>query len=162
MSRIQFALRVPDLAASIAFHTTFFGTEPAELCDGYANFAIAEPQLKLVLVLVEGNAGEDARHRGESLAGEQAPGERSLLLYGHVHRGMALHRAARPCSACSRAARSSLSRSERRKSTASTTIMMGPPTNSAAVNCQLINRARITPSSTTGLVEAISKAIARP
>jgi hypothetical protein len=38
--------------------------------------------------------------------------------------------------------------------------MIGPPTNSAAVNCQPINRARITPSSTTRLVEAISKAMA--
>src|SRR5260370_37940210 len=38
--------------------------------------------------------------------------------------------------------------------------MIGPPTNSAAVNCQPINRARITPSSTTRLVEPISNAIA--
>jgi len=45
-------------------------------------------------------------------------------------------------------------------STASTMIMIGPPMNSAAVNCQPINRARITPSSTTRLVEPISKAMA--
>ena len=38
--------------------------------------------------------------------------------------------------------------------------MIGPPTNSAAVNCQPSNNARITPSSTTRLVEAISKTIA--
>ena len=38
--------------------------------------------------------------------------------------------------------------------------MMGPPTNSAAVNCQPINNARMIPNSTTRLVEAISKAIA--
>ncbi len=67
---------------------------------------------------------------------------------------------ARPRSACSPASRSSLSRRSRRNSTARTTIMIGPPTNSAAVNCQPINRARITPSSTTRLVEAISNAIA--
>ncbi|MEV8312511.1 ArsI/CadI family heavy metal resistance metalloenzyme, partial [Streptomyces flavidovirens] len=59
MSRVQLALRVPDLAASIAFYTKLFGTEPAKLRDGYANFAIAEPPLKLVLI--EGEAGEDTR-----------------------------------------------------------------------------------------------------
>ncbi|WP_328500708.1 VOC family protein [Streptomyces sp. NBC_00457] len=59
MSRVQLALRVPDLAASIAFYTRLFGTEPAKLRDGYANFAIAEPPLKLVLI--EGVAGEDTR-----------------------------------------------------------------------------------------------------
>ncbi|NUL06251.1 VOC family protein [Streptomyces lunaelactis] len=59
MSRVQLALRVPDLAASIAFYTKLFGTEPAKLRDGYANFAIAEPPLKLVLV--EGTAGDDTR-----------------------------------------------------------------------------------------------------
>ncbi|MER5894636.1 ArsI/CadI family heavy metal resistance metalloenzyme [Streptomyces sp. NPDC001876] len=59
MSRVQLALRVPDLAASIAFYSKLFGTEPAKLRDGYANFAIAEPPLKLVLI--EGTAGEDTR-----------------------------------------------------------------------------------------------------
>jgi len=59
MSRVQLALRVPDLAASIAFYTKLFGTEPAKLRDGYANFAIAEPPLKLVLI--EGMAGDDTR-----------------------------------------------------------------------------------------------------
>ncbi|MFD0143156.1 MULTISPECIES: ArsI/CadI family heavy metal resistance metalloenzyme [unclassified Streptomyces] len=50
MSRVQLALRVPDLAASVAFYTRLFGTEPAKLRDGYASFAIAEPPLKLVLI----------------------------------------------------------------------------------------------------------------
>ncbi|MFG2332906.1 ArsI/CadI family heavy metal resistance metalloenzyme [Streptomyces sp. NPDC048604] len=59
MSRIQLALRVPDLAASVTFYTKLFGTEPAKLRDGYANFAIAEPPLKLVLI--EGTADEDTR-----------------------------------------------------------------------------------------------------
>jgi catechol 2,3-dioxygenase-like lactoylglutathione lyase family enzyme len=58
-SRVQLALRVPDLAASIAFYTKLFGTEPAKLRDGYANFAIVEPPLKLVLI--EGTAGEVTR-----------------------------------------------------------------------------------------------------
>lgn len=59
MSRVQLALRVPDLTASIAFYTELFGTQPAKTRDGYANFAIAEPPLKLVLV--EGTPGEDTR-----------------------------------------------------------------------------------------------------
>jgi len=53
------ALRVPDLDASVAFYSKLFGTEPAKLRDGYANFAITEPPLKLVLI--EGTAGEDTR-----------------------------------------------------------------------------------------------------
>jgi catechol 2,3-dioxygenase-like lactoylglutathione lyase family enzyme len=44
MSRVQLALRAPDLAASLAFYTKLFGTEPAELRDGYADFAITEPR----------------------------------------------------------------------------------------------------------------------
>ncbi|NUV68754.1 glyoxalase/bleomycin resistance/dioxygenase family protein [Streptomyces sp. CAI-121] len=59
MSRVQLALRVPDLAASVAFYTKLFGTEPAKLREGYANFAIAEPPLKLVLI--EGTENEDTR-----------------------------------------------------------------------------------------------------
>ncbi|MER6538335.1 ArsI/CadI family heavy metal resistance metalloenzyme [Streptomyces sp900105755] len=58
-SRVQLALRVPDLNASIAFYSKLFGTGPAKLRDGYANFAIAEPPLKLVLI--EGTAGEATR-----------------------------------------------------------------------------------------------------
>ncbi|MET9514359.1 ArsI/CadI family heavy metal resistance metalloenzyme [Streptomyces sp. NPDC002994] len=59
MSRVQLALRVPDLAASVTFYSKLFGAEPAKLRDGYANFSIAEPPLKLVLI--EGKAGEDTR-----------------------------------------------------------------------------------------------------
>lgn len=47
MSRVQLALRVPDLPASIAFYSKLFGTEPAKLRDGYANFAIADPRSNL-------------------------------------------------------------------------------------------------------------------
>lgn len=57
MSRVQLALRVPDLPASIAFYSKLFGTEPAKLRDGYANFAIADPPLKLVLI--QGGRGEN-------------------------------------------------------------------------------------------------------
>ena len=59
MSRLQLALNVDDLEASIAFYSTLFGTEPHKLRPGYANFAVAEPPLKLVLL--EGEAGEATR-----------------------------------------------------------------------------------------------------
>jgi catechol 2,3-dioxygenase-like lactoylglutathione lyase family enzyme len=59
MSRVQLALRVADLEASIAFYSKLFGAEPAKRRPGYANFAIAEPPLKLVLI--EGEAGEPTR-----------------------------------------------------------------------------------------------------
>jgi catechol 2,3-dioxygenase-like lactoylglutathione lyase family enzyme len=50
MSRVQLALNVDDLDASVAFYSKLFGTEPAKLRPGYANFAIDQPPLKLVLV----------------------------------------------------------------------------------------------------------------
>ena len=51
-SRVQLALNVSDLDASIAFYRRLFGVEPHKLRPGYANFAIAEPPLKLVLIEV--------------------------------------------------------------------------------------------------------------
>ncbi|MGY3205402.1 ArsI/CadI family heavy metal resistance metalloenzyme [Streptomyces sp. TE5632] len=68
MSRVQLALRVADLEASIAFYSKLFGAEPAKRREGYANFALAEPPLKLVLI--EGEAGEDTRldHLGVEVA----------------------------------------------------------------------------------------------
>ncbi|MFB7337955.1 ArsI/CadI family heavy metal resistance metalloenzyme [Streptomyces adustus] len=59
MSRAQLALRVSDLEASITFYTKLFGTEPAKRREGYANFALTEPPLKLVLI--EGAPGEETR-----------------------------------------------------------------------------------------------------
>jgi catechol 2,3-dioxygenase-like lactoylglutathione lyase family enzyme len=50
MSRVQLALRVSDLEGSIAFYRSLFGVDPAKRRPGYANFAIAEPPLKLVLI----------------------------------------------------------------------------------------------------------------
>ncbi|MFC7965136.1 ArsI/CadI family heavy metal resistance metalloenzyme [Streptomyces cinereoruber] len=59
MSRVQLALRVADLEGSIAFYSKLFGVEPAKRRPGYANFAVTEPPLKLVLI--EGETGEDTR-----------------------------------------------------------------------------------------------------
>jgi len=50
MSRVQLALRVSDLESSIAFYSSLFGVEPAKRRPGYANFAVTEPPLKLVLI----------------------------------------------------------------------------------------------------------------
>ncbi len=50
MSRIQLALNVEDLDQSVAFYSKLFGTEPTKLRPGYANFAVAEPPLKLILM----------------------------------------------------------------------------------------------------------------
>ncbi len=68
MSRVQLALRVADLEASIAFYSKLFGAEPAKRRPGYANFSLAEPPLKLVLI--EGEPGEDTRldHLGIEVA----------------------------------------------------------------------------------------------
>ena len=57
MSRVQLALNVDDLDAAIAFYSALFNTEPAKVKPGYANFAIAEPPLKLVLLEVPGQGG---------------------------------------------------------------------------------------------------------
>jgi catechol 2,3-dioxygenase-like lactoylglutathione lyase family enzyme len=87
MSRIQLALNVADLDASIDFYTKLFGTPPAKVRDGYANFAVADPPVKLVLFAGAGKPGSlnhlgvevestdevaaaTARARGEELACE--------------------------------------------------------------------------------------------
>ena len=67
MSRIQLALTVDDLDASIAFYTGLFGTAPAKTRPGYANFAVAEPPLKLVLIENPGQGGS-VNHLGVEVA----------------------------------------------------------------------------------------------
>jgi catechol 2,3-dioxygenase-like lactoylglutathione lyase family enzyme len=57
MSRVQLALNVGDLEASIDFYTKLFRTPPAKIRDGYANFAIDNPPLKLVLIQGQGEPG---------------------------------------------------------------------------------------------------------
>jgi lactoylglutathione lyase len=50
MSRVQLALNVSDIDEAIAFYSKMFTTEPAKVREGYANFAISDPPLKLVLI----------------------------------------------------------------------------------------------------------------
>jgi catechol 2,3-dioxygenase-like lactoylglutathione lyase family enzyme len=57
MSRVQLALNVSDLDEAITFYTKLFGSGPAKVREGYANFAIAEPPLKLVLIAGGGVPG---------------------------------------------------------------------------------------------------------
>jgi predicted enzyme related to lactoylglutathione lyase len=66
-SRVQFALNVNNLEESIAFYSKLFGTEPAKLRPGYANFAIAEPPLKLILMENPGQGGS-LNHLGIEVA----------------------------------------------------------------------------------------------
>lgn len=62
MSRVQLALNVTDLDAAVDFYSRLFRTEPAKRRPGYANFAIADPPLKLVLF--EGETGGTINHLG--------------------------------------------------------------------------------------------------
>ncbi len=57
MSRVQLALNVDDLDEAITFYSKLFNTEPAKVKPGYANFAITEPPLKLVLLENPGHGG---------------------------------------------------------------------------------------------------------
>jgi catechol 2,3-dioxygenase-like lactoylglutathione lyase family enzyme len=57
MSRVQLALNVDDVDEAVAFYSKLFGTEPAKRRPGYANFAVAEPPLKLVLTENPGQGG---------------------------------------------------------------------------------------------------------
>lgn len=57
MSRIQLALNVDSLEEAVTFYSTLFGIEPAKTRPGYANFAIENPPLKLVLLENPGQGG---------------------------------------------------------------------------------------------------------
>ncbi len=67
MSRVQLALNVDDLEESIAFYSRLFGTEPAKVKPGYANFAVVEPPLKLILIENAGHGGS-VNHLGVEVA----------------------------------------------------------------------------------------------
>jgi catechol 2,3-dioxygenase-like lactoylglutathione lyase family enzyme len=67
MSRLQLALNVDDLDESVAFYSRLFGAEPAKLRPGYANFAITDPPLKLVLLENPGQGGS-LNHLGVEVA----------------------------------------------------------------------------------------------
>ena len=67
MSRVQLALNVSDIESAVDFYSKLFGTEPAKRRPGYANFAVAEPPLKLVLFEGRGEPGT-LNHLGVEVA----------------------------------------------------------------------------------------------
>lgn len=69
MSRVQLALNVSDIDQAVDFYSKLFATEPSKHKPGYANFAIADPPLKLVLI--EGGSGGTLNHLGVEV--ETAP-----------------------------------------------------------------------------------------
>jgi len=74
VSRVQLALNVPDIDEAVGFYSKLFAAEPAKRRPGYANFAIADPPLKLVLFE---NAGADTRlnHLGVEAADSETFGQ---------------------------------------------------------------------------------------
>jgi catechol 2,3-dioxygenase-like lactoylglutathione lyase family enzyme len=73
MSRVQLALNVSDLEAAIEFYSRLFKSAPAKVRPGYANFAIDEPPLKLILVSGHGDPGT-LNHLGVEVESSEAVG----------------------------------------------------------------------------------------
>ena len=81
MSRVQLALNVSDLDAAVVFYSKLFNAQPAKLRPGYANFAIAEPPLKLVLIEGEGVPGT-FNHLGVEVESTEAVASATTRLTG--------------------------------------------------------------------------------
>lgn len=73
MSRVQLALNVSDLDSAVAFYSKLLAAAPAKVRPGYANFAIAEPPLKLVLIQGDGEPGS-LNHLGIEVEGPELVG----------------------------------------------------------------------------------------
>src|SRR3546814_18808331 len=81
VSRVQLALNVSDLDQAVEFYSKLFATEPAKRKPGYANFAIAEPPLKPVLI--EGEGGGTLNHLGiEADTGQEVEAAQARLSAG--------------------------------------------------------------------------------
>ena len=81
MSRVQLALNVSDLDAAVDFYSKLFATEPAKRRPGYANFAVADPPLKLILI--EGHGGPASlNHLGVEVASTDEVGAAQARLSG--------------------------------------------------------------------------------
>ena len=81
MSRVQLALNVPDLDEAVEFYSKLFATEPNKRKPGYANFAIADPPLKLVLFEAPG-ATQRLNHLGVEVPSSDAVGVHQARLSG--------------------------------------------------------------------------------
>lgn len=71
MSRVQLALNVAEIAPAVDFYSKLFGAEPAKVRPGYANFAIADPPLKLVLIEDTTKTPGTLNHLGVEVAGTE-------------------------------------------------------------------------------------------
>lgn len=79
MSRVQLALNVANLEESLEFYSRLFATGPAKVRPGYANFAISDPPLKLVLIEDATKAPSSLNHLGvevDSVADVSSPQDR--------------------------------------------------------------------------------------
>ena len=81
MSRVQLALNVSDLEAAVEFYSKLFATPPAKVRPGYANFAVSEPPLKLVLIEGAGEPGS-LNHLGVEVEGPELVGAARARLAG--------------------------------------------------------------------------------
>ena len=81
MSRVQLALNVDNLDDAITFYSKLFNTEPAKRKPGYANFAVAEPPLKLVLLENPGKGGT-LNHLGVEVQSSEEVHEEIARLQG--------------------------------------------------------------------------------
>jgi catechol 2,3-dioxygenase-like lactoylglutathione lyase family enzyme len=81
MSRVQLALNVSDLDAAVGFYSKLFDAEPAKLRPGYANFAVTDPPLKLVLI-EGGGSGGTLNHLGVEVEGADGVANAQRRLVG--------------------------------------------------------------------------------
>ncbi len=81
MSRVQLALNVDDLEAAVDFYSKLFSTPPAKLRNRYANFAVADPPLKLVLFEQPGRGGT-INHLGVEVESAELVGAAQARLAG--------------------------------------------------------------------------------
>ena len=79
MSRVQLALNVPDIDQAVDFYSKLFATEPNKRKPGYANFAVADPPLKLVL-FEHADADSRLNHLGVEVATTDEVRERQSRL----------------------------------------------------------------------------------
>ena len=80
-SRVQLALNVNDIDQAVAFYAKLFGTGPAKRRPGYANFAVADPPLKLVLLENPGQGGS-LNHLGVEVSDTSTVGAEQARLAG--------------------------------------------------------------------------------
>jgi len=99
VSRVQLALNVSDIDAAVDFYTRLFGTEPAKRQPGYANFAIVDPPLKLVLIENRAARG-DGVHDALNHLGVEAATPREVQAAGRRLSGEGLSTTVKEATTC--------------------------------------------------------------